>query len=208
MDLASLTMSDNPLKNGTSYFLQLPLWLTEYLSKSPEINSTIDERMNFILNLAQRNVKFRTGGPFAAGVFESKTNSFISAGVNLVTTTQASIAHAEIVALTLAQQAVRHYDLGSDDRFQYELVTSSEPCAMCLGAIPWSGVRTVICGARDEDARAIGFDEGDKPANWIGNLRDRGISVTQDIGRTQAVQILQEYATAGGVIYNSRQRKQ
>ncbi|MCA9473020.1 MAG: nucleoside deaminase [Nitrospirales bacterium] len=166
------------------------------------------DRMNMILDLAQLNVKYQTGGPFAAGVFERSTHTLISAGVNLVTSTRASIAHAEIVAITLAQQTVGHHDLGADDRWQYELVTSTAPCAMCLGAIPWSGIRAVVCGARDEDARAIGFDEGDKPVNWIDTLQGRGISVTQDIGRKQAAQILEEYAKAGGIIYNGRQGTQ
>ena len=201
-------MSNKISGNFPSYVLQLPPWLTEHLRELPRTLSTVNTRMNVILDLARLNVKFQTGGPFAAGVFESTTNVLISAGVNLVTSTHASIAHAEIVAMTLAQQTVGHHDLGVDDRQQYELVTSTEPCAMCLGAIPWSGIRAVVCGARDEDARAIGFDEGDKPVNWIDTLKKRGISVTQDIGRQQAAQILQDYALAGGIMYNGRQATQ
>jgi tRNA(Arg) A34 adenosine deaminase TadA len=48
------------------------------------------------------------------------------------------------------------------------MVVSTEPCALCLGAIPWSGIRRLVCGARDEDARSIGFDEGEKVPYWIG----------------------------------------
>ena len=42
----------------------------------------------------------------------------------------------------------------------FELFTSCEPCAMCLGASLWSGVKRMVCGATKDDAQAIGFDEG------------------------------------------------
>jgi hypothetical protein len=33
---------------------------------------------------------------------------------------------------------------------------------MCFGAIPWSGRRRLVSGARSSDAEDIGFDEGPK----------------------------------------------
>ena len=47
-----------------------------------------------------------------------------------------------------------------EDLLADEMVASTQPCAMCLGATPWSGIRRLVCGARDEDAEEIGFDEG------------------------------------------------
>jgi tRNA(Arg) A34 adenosine deaminase TadA len=117
-----------------------------------------------------------------------------------VETSNCSIAHAEMLALTLAQKAVGTYDLGSG-KTMYELVTSTEPCAMCLGAIPWSGVRRVVCGAHGADANAIGFDEGAKPSDWVGELRRRGIEVVRDALREEAQAVLQQYAAMGGHIY-------
>ena len=75
------------------------------------------------------------------------------------------------------------FDLGGAERPAYELATSAEPCAMCLGAVPWSGVRHLSCAARGEDAEAIGFDEGDKPRDWPRTLEERGISVARDVLR-------------------------
>jgi tRNA(Arg) A34 adenosine deaminase TadA len=86
-----------------------------------------------------------------------------------------------------------------------ELVSSTEPCAMCLGAVVWSGVRRLVCGARERDARAVGFDEGPKPEPWIGALAARGIAVLRDVGREASVRVLEQYAAQGGVIYNARQ---
>ncbi len=75
---------------------------------------------------------------------------------------------------------------------------------MCLGAIPWSGVRHLVCGARDEDASAIGFDEGEKPVEWVPALERRGIIVVRDVLREEAASVLREYAVSGGEIYNAR----
>ena len=162
--------------------------------------------MRLVVKLARLNIEHETGGPFGAGVFESKSGRLISAGVNLVESADCSIAHAEIVAIAIAQRVIGSYDLACDKDKVYQLVTSTEPCAMCLGAIPWSGVRSVVCGARDEDARSIGFDEGHKPPDWIKSLENRGITVVRDIQRQQAKAVLLEYCKRGGLIYNAGQQ--
>ena len=73
---------------------------------------------------------------------------------------------------------------------------------MCLGAVPWSGVRSLVCGARDEDARSIGFDEGDKPGDWVASLSGRGIRVQRDVCRAAAAGVLRDYIASGGKLYN------
>ena len=112
--------------------------------------------------------------------------------------------HAEIVTLMAAQQRVGTYDLSSAGLPPYELVTSTEPCAMCLGAVTWSGIRRLVCGARGADAEKAGFDEGEKPSAWPEALERRGISILRDICRDQAVAVLRDYRAAGGIIYNPR----
>ncbi len=56
--------------------------------------------------------------------------------------------------------------------------------------------------ARDDDARAVGFDDGDKPHDRVANLEARGIEVIRDVVRARAVTRLRGYATVGGEIYN------
>ncbi len=158
------------------------------------------------VDLAGINVAKKTGGPFGAAVFESKTGRLVSIGVNLVARTNCSLAHAEMVALANAQHAVGHFDLGAAGMPKFELVTSCEPCAMCYGAIPWSGVRKVLCGARAHDATAIGFDEGQKPKNWAAALRNRGITVVQNLCQNEAIAVFERYKRIGGDVYNARQR--
>lgn len=167
---------------------------------------SVEHRMSFVIEAARLNVANGTGGPFAAAVFERDSGMLVSLGVNLVTSAGMSILHAEMVALSLAQAKLGGYDLGGPGLPAHELVTATEPCAMCLGAIPWSGVRRLITGARDADARAIGFDEGPKTAEWRNELEKRGISVICDVERENAVRVLRDYSLRGGAIYNSREQ--
>jgi len=183
--------------------LQLPGWIENVLADSEQVYPTVEERMRLVVKLAQLNIEHGTGGPFGAGIFESKSGRLISAGVNLVESADCSIAHAEMIAIAVAQRVTGSYDLGGEKDVDYQLVTSTEPCAMCLGAIPWSGVRGVVCGARDEDARSIGFDEGSKPQNWVKSLENSGIRVVRDVLREQAKAVLLEYGRSGGLIYNA-----
>lgn len=185
--------------------LELPGWIEGALADSGQVYPGVEERMRLIIKLARLNIEHETGGPFGAGIFESKSGRLVSAGVNLVESADCSIAHAEMVAIAVAQRVIGCYDLAGGKDVAYQLVTSTEPCAMCLGAIPWSGVRSVVCGARDEDARSIGFDEGHKPSDWIKSLESRRINVVRDVLREQAKAVLLEYGKQGGLIYNAGQ---
>ncbi len=183
--------------------LELPDWVESFVDRRDSLRDSIEDRMRFVIDLARGNVEHRTGGPFGTAVFEAVSGRIAGVGVNVVEALNCSIAHAEMIALAMAQQAVGHYDLSSGTTV-YELVTSAEPCAMCLGAIPWSGVRRVVCGARGQDVCAIGFDEGAKPADWVDELRKRGIEVVQDVLRPEAQAVLRQYAETEGSIYNAR----
>jgi tRNA(Arg) A34 adenosine deaminase TadA len=167
--------------------------------------TTPEARMNFVISLARRNIEEHTGGPFAAAVFDLTTHRLVAPGVNRVTSQNCSSAHAEVMAISIAQKQLQNYDLGAARMPRCELVTSTEPCAMCLGAVPWSGVRALVCGARGEDACAIGMDEGAKPTDWVGELERRGITVTRDVCREAAAAVLNDYLASGGTIYNARQ---
>ena len=79
---------------------------------------------------------------------------------------------------------------------------TTEPCAMCFGAVPWSGINELVCGARKDDAESAGFDEGDKPDGWQGALKLRGINVQTDVLREQAAAVFEQYLASGGEIYN------
>jgi hypothetical protein len=63
----------------------------------------------------------------------------------------------------------------------------------------------LVCGARDEDVRAVGLDEGPKMPDLLPAIERRGIAVVRDVSRDEAVAVLEEYAGSGGMIYNARE---
>lgn len=180
-----------------SLTFELPDWLLEELDLQ-SARQRDEDKMELAIELARRNVE-HGGGPFGAAVFEAATGTVTSIGVNLVIAHSCSLLHAEVVALSLAQARLACYSLGTGT---YELVTSSEPCVQCLGAIYWSGIRRLVSGARIEDAKAAGFDEGPRSAHWKAELAQKNIEVTDGVLAEKARAVLEAYVVRGGVIYN------
>jgi tRNA(Arg) A34 adenosine deaminase TadA len=181
--------------------ISLPDWMGEFLQRTPKALASAEDRMRLVVQLARQNVERKTGGPFGAAVFD-ENGTLVAPGVNIVVRSNCSILHAEIVAIALAQKRLGRYDMSGAGKRCYELIASTEPCTMCLGATVWSGVGRLVCGARDEDARRIGFDEGPKPPDWPRALAERGIEVVRDVLRQENAAVLQEYARQGGLVYN------
>lgn len=189
---------------SSSVTIQLPEWLRDRLDVvSAETYTKQDSQMDLALQIAAENVKHGTGGPFGAAVFNTQNGMLVSVGVNLVTSSGLSITHAEVVAITMAQAALQHYDLADVAVPPLRLATSAEPCSMCIGAIHWSGLKSIIASARDEDVREIGFDEGNKPHDWVAQFAQSGIKYVPDVLRDQGRAVLQAYARGGGRIYNA-----
>lgn len=178
--------------------IQLPDWAAA-MAPTDACYPDREGRMRLAIALAEANVD-HGGGPFGAAVVERASGRLVAAGVNRVLAEGLSVAHAEVVAMSLAQQRLGSYDLAAAGDF--ELVTSAEPCVQCFGALFWSGVSAVVCGARSADAEAAGFDEGPKPANWAELLTARDIAVTTDVLRPEAARVIRDYAAGGGPIYN------
>ena len=108
--------------------------------------------MRKAIALSIENVKQNIGGPFGAVIV--KDNKIIATGANCVTSHNDPTAHAEVVAIRNACQALGSFQL--DD---CEIYTSCEPCPMCLGAIYWARPKAVYYGNTKADAAAIDFDD-------------------------------------------------
>lgn len=188
-----------------TFEIALPDWTDEFLKRWPDVIPDPDERMRLAIQLAGWNVDRGTGGPFGAAVFEQESGRLVAIGVNRVVPSHCSAAHAEVVALSIAQKMVQNYDLGAPGLPMHELVTSAQPCAMCFGATIWSGVRRLVYGATADDVvHLTGFDEGPLPADWEMQLAARGITVVGGLLRDEARAVLARYKEQHGIIYNSR----
>ncbi|MBS1261007.1 MAG: Guanine deaminase [Calditrichaeota bacterium] len=182
--------------------IALPGWLRERPLPDRSLGSA-DDRVRLAYELAVENIARDSGGPFAAVIFDRDTQRPVAWGVNLVPSSGLSSMHAEIVAISFAQKLFGSFDLAAHE---LELVSSCEPCAMCTGAVQWSGVHALLYGATSEDARAAGFDEGDKPADWADGLRRRGVEVKGPTLAKEGRAVLFEYTDNGGKIYNPGRR--
>ncbi len=109
--------------------------------------------MNEAIELARQNVRENRGGPFAAVVV--RRGKIIARGTNLVTSCNDPTAHAEIVAIREACRILDTFKLDG-----CEVITTCEPCPMCLAALYWARVDHIYYGSSREDAARIGFDDG------------------------------------------------
>jgi len=191
------------------YRVALPAWIDDELADVPAVIPGRDDRMRLVHRLADRNWREGNGGPFAALVAERDTGRIVSAGVNVVLASGVSSAHAEVVALSLAQTAAGGWDLGAEGMPAHELVVNWRPCVQCYGATMWSGVRgLVVAGEGPELEQITTFDEGPLGADWAEQFQARGIEVTGDVLRDEALAVFRAYRKAvdadGTVVYNAR----
>ena len=88
--------------------------------------------------------------PVGAAIFD-KAGQLVSTGHNERELHNDPTAHAEIVAIRKAAEKLGDWHLTD-----HTLVVTLEPCAMCAGAIAQSRLQTVVFGAWDEKAGAVG----------------------------------------------------
>ena len=104
------------------------------------------------IELSNEGMASGQGGPFGAVIVQN--GKIIAEGFNRVIATSDPTAHAEVVAIRRACEALGRFDLSD-----CELYTSCEPCPMCLGAIYWARPKKVYYANTRHDAAAIEFDD-------------------------------------------------
>jgi tRNA(Arg) A34 adenosine deaminase TadA len=181
--------------------IEYPPWIDDIADWDHPYPTDAD-KMRFAIDLARENVQRNTGGPFGAAIFELETGRLVSAGMNSVVRANNCTLHAEMVAFMMAQHRVGSYTLHGPGIPPHELVTSCEPCAMCLGATLWSGVRRVVYGAARADASKLNFEEGPVFPESYEYLERRGIEIVRGLMRDDAREVLELYRARKGQIYN------
>ncbi|WP_156761064.1 nucleoside deaminase [Microbacterium karelineae] len=190
--------------------LELPAWLDDELADVPDVIPTTEDRVALVNRLADRNWREGNGGPFAALIAERATGRIVSVGVNVVLASNISLGHAEVTAIGTAQSRLGAWDLGGAGLPEHELVVNWRPCVQCYGAAMWSGITSlVLAGHGPECEELTTFDEGPMIDTWVEAFEERGISVTLDVAKADAVRVFEAYRdavdTGGAVVYNARQ---
>ncbi len=99
---------------------------------------------------AARNAIASGDIPVGAAIFNS-SGELVAKGHNERELLNDPTAHAEIVVIRKAAEKLGDWHLTD-----HTLVVTLEPCAMCAGAIAQSRLQTVVFGAWDEKAGAVG----------------------------------------------------
>jgi tRNA(Arg) A34 adenosine deaminase TadA len=189
------------LTNAPVVHVEYPSWVAEVVDFTRRYESDAD-KMRLAIAMSRENVERGTGGPFGAAVFERESGRLVAVGMNSVVRYNNCTLHGEMVAFMMAQQRVQSFTLNAPALPEHELFTSCEPCAMCLGATLWSGVRRVVYGAGREDASKLNFEEGPVFPESYKYLEDRGIAIERNLLRDEARAVLELYRTRSGKIYN------
>jgi tRNA(Arg) A34 adenosine deaminase TadA len=187
---------------GAAVLITWPEWVDDTVTPGRRYD-TDEDRMRVAIELARQNVLRGTGGPFGAAIFERSTGALLSVGVNSVVRLNNSTLHAEMLAIMMAQHRIGSYTLAGTPPASYELVSSCDPCAMCLGAVLWSGLRRMVTGADRDDATALSFEEGPVFPQSYTYLEERGVTITRNVLRQEAAGVLELYRRKGGQIYNA-----
>src|SRR5690606_27228064 len=123
-------------------------------------------------------------------VLRDRSGLIVAVGVNLVPESDNPVLHAEVVAYMRAAPAGAKLE-------GMTLVTSCEPCIMCLGASHWAGVTRIVAGALKADAEASGFDEGVGVAELRADMQARGVVFESGLMRSAAAAVLKRYCELG-----------
>jgi len=181
--------------------IEYPEWVDSVVDWSRAYVSD-EDRMRLAIGVSRENVERGTGGPFGAAIFESESGRLVAVGMNSVVRLNNCALHGEMMAFMMAQQRVGSFTLNASGLPAHDLYTSCEPCAMCLGATLWSGVRRVDYGATREDASMLNFEEGPVFPESYKYLEDRDLQIVRNVLREEARAVLELYRAKSGKIYN------
>ena len=108
--------------------------------------------------------------PFGCVVADVAGSVVIEQGNRALVPVRDPTAHAESIAAGLAARRYQPEELAG-----FTLYSSAEPCAMCAGAIYWSGIGRVVFGLSERDLLAL---TGSHPANPTMDMPCREVLAT------------------------------
>ena len=144
--------------------------------------------MNNYLELVYQEIleglKENDGGPFGAIICNRRGN-IIAKAHNMVIKTHDPTAHAEIMAIRKASEILKTHDLSN-----CVIISSCEPCPMCLSAIIWANIKKVYYVSTRNDAKEIGFKDSDI-YEYLENKNN--ILVKEHINNEKLEQLIKNY---------------
>ena len=146
--------------------------------------------MREVFSIARR-ARAHGNRPFGA-LLVAGNGAILAAAENSQLTDGQILAHAE---MNLLHRAVKEF--GADVLEQATLYTSAEPCAMCAGAIFWSGIGRLVFGLSGDRLHAL---SGFTPHMLVASARDvlaragRHVEVVGPLFEAEAASLFEEGA--------------
>ncbi len=150
-------------------------------------NDMNKELMRKAVEKARETMNKDIGGPFGALIID-ESGKVLAVASNSVLKDHDPTAHAEINAIRQAAKAKGTYDLRG-----CTIYSTSYPCPMCLGAIIWANIKTLVYGCDKQDAAAIGFRDDFIYEYISGGMKDAGILDVDQAFREECLALFQEY---------------
>ncbi|CAL79734.1 putative cytidine and deoxycytidylate deaminase [Bradyrhizobium sp. ORS 278] len=126
-------------------------------------------------------------GEVPIGCVVVRDGTVIAAAANRTLTDRDPTAHAEILALRQAAQAI-----GSERLIDCDLYVTLEPCTMCAGAISFARIRRLYYGAADSKGGAV--ESGVR--FFAAPTCHHAPEVYSAVGEQQSAQMLREFFKA------------
>ena len=139
----------------------------------------------------QRSAVASGNPPFAALIVSD--GNIISACHNVSRSSGNPLEHAEMSAI---QSAIKNH--GSAILKNAHLISSNEPCPMCIGACIWSGIAEVTYFISQEQVEAVRGWGRFMPARNIAEADDSGIIVNGPIENEMMLQMHRDFWSRGG----------
>lgn len=150
---------------------------------------THEDAMRLAVGVAEKGI---AAGQTPFGAVIVRDGAVVAEGHNRVWLTTDPTAHAEIVTIRRAAEALRTINLGGTVMY-----STCEPCPMCLSAIHWAKIDAVYYGAVIADAEAAGFCELCVGAKVLASLGGSTLRVEEGPLRPECVDLFARWKAAG-----------
>jgi guanine deaminase len=153
----------------------------------------LEEAMRQAIAMAQRGIAAGQT-PFGAAIICDE--EVIACNHNTVWQDKDPTAHAEVNTIRTAGKLLQKIDFSDA-----EMVSTCEPCPMCLSAIHWAKLKRIVYGATIADAAAAGFSELEVPAKTLAEMGGSHLIVESGLLQAECADLFRQFKAGGGKGY-------
>ena len=143
---------------------------------------TDEEYINIVIEISKK-------APYPYGAVIVKDNQIIGRSDANTAVSKSAFSHAELVAIENAMEHLGGH-LCAEGGKGVTIYSSCEPCAMCMGAILYTGIERLVYGATLEDSKECVNEILAKAESVANACNNRNIEITHELEREKAVEVL------------------